>query len=121
MNDLLGLAQRQGFHVEFLPLGGPEGLLLPSRIILIDSTLTGRRQREALAHELGHAHHGHAHGIGHSSPALERQADLYAARLLISPVEYAAAEQLHSHPGAIAKELGVSQYLIELWQGSLAA
>lgn len=107
--------------MEFLPLDGYEGLLLPNRIILIHSGLIERRQREALAHELGHAHYGHAHGIGHSSPVLERQADLYAARLLISPAEYALAEALHPHPGAIAKELGISQYLIELWQGTLVA
>lgn len=116
MRQMISLAQRQGFHVEFLPLTGFDGLLMPGRCILVNSGITERRQREAIAHELGHAHYGHSHGALVADPAVERQADLYAARLLISPAEYALAEALHPSPGAIAAELGVSKYLVSLWQ-----
>lgn len=38
---------------------------------------------------------------------IERRADEFAARLLISPIEYRLAESLHDgHIGAIAYELG---------------
>lgn len=72
-----------------------------------------------LAHEIGHAWYGHDWRNPHDEGRDERQANLYAARLLLSPIEYAIAEALHHHPGAIAKELGISQYLVELWQTQL--
>ena len=122
LNSLLQHAASIGCRVYFLPIDDQlDGYLSANGDIVINSRMTETYQREVLAHELGHVHHGHDWRAPHDEPRDERQADLYAARLLISPVEYAAAEQLHSHPGAIAKELGVSQYLIELWQGSLAA
>ncbi|WP_313280967.1 ImmA/IrrE family metallo-endopeptidase [Timonella senegalensis] len=116
MEQILSFARREGYRVEFLPLGAFAGLLMPGRLILIDSQIPEWRQREAVAHELGHAWHGHDRGIAHEDPDLERQADLYAARLLISPTEYALAEAICEHPGAIAKELMVSAELVTLWQ-----
>lgn len=74
-------------------------------------------QRCTLAHEMGHWFHGHDWTRDHDRLADERQADQYAAELLISPLEYAIAEQLHGpHPGAIAKELEVTRNLVTLWQ-----
>ncbi|XBH22725.1 ImmA/IrrE family metallo-endopeptidase [Jonesiaceae bacterium BS-20] len=119
MIDLITLARRQGFHVEFLPLAEYDGLLLSGGNILVDSGITERRQRETIAHELGYAYYGHSHGAEHDDEIYERQANSFAARLLVDPVEYAIAESLHPHPGAIAKELGVSQYLVELRQTQL--
>lgn len=113
---MIRLAQREGFEVEFMPLDGYAGLLLSNRLILVDSQMPQWRQREAIAHELGHGFYGHQQGIEHEDPVLEQQADLYAALLLISPTEYALAESLCEHPGAIAKELGVSVRLVNLWR-----
>lgn len=48
---------------------------------------------------------------------IERRADEFAARLLISPIEYRLAESLHDgHIGAIAYELGVTVRLVEVWR-----
>lgn len=113
---MLDHALRLGFRVEFEPLANHEGLLLPGQVIVVDCGLPGWRQREVIAHELGHAHYGHAAGAMHEIEELELQADLYAARILISPTEYAFAESLCEHPGAIAKHLGVSRRLVELWR-----
>lgn len=106
----------------FVPLPEDwEGYFAEGNVLVINATMTEAYQREVLAHELGHAWYGHDWRNPHDEERDERQADLYAARLLISPTEYALAEELHPHPGAIAKELGVSQHLIELWQGTLVA
>lgn len=66
-----------------------------------------------LAHELGHHHHGH---VG-NSPRFEVQANAYAARLLIDPDDYAAAERLcEGHAGAMARELGVTTAIVDAWR-----
>ncbi len=70
--------------------------------------LTLAEQRSVIAHELAHVHFGH----GCSSPRAEREADTWAAQLLITPHAYAAAEQ-HSHdPHHIASELDVTVDLV---------
>ncbi len=75
-------------------------------------------QKSTLAHELGHAHHGDAWTDDpHIKQLREDRANAYAARLLISPLEYAIAERLVGHhTGALAKELGVAAYIIEAWK-----
>lgn len=71
----------------------------------------------ALAHELGH-HHSH---VG-NSPRFEVQANAYAARLLIEPDDYAAAERLcEGHAGGMARELGVTTAIIDAWRIGRAA
>ncbi|GAB3191984.1 ImmA/IrrE family metallo-endopeptidase [Nesterenkonia suensis] len=66
------------------------------------------QRRSTLAHELGHAYHRHT-GDG---PKDERQADLYAARLLIPPSAWAwATSQADSIP-ALAEELLVHPRLV---------
>lgn len=101
----------------FLPLPDTHyGYLATARDIVISSRLTESFQREVLAHELGHLHYGHDLRTRHDLPADERRADLYAARLLISHTEYVFAESLHPDPGAIARELGVTKRLVEIWQ-----
>lgn len=68
----------------------------------------------SLAHELGHAHHGDP--PGHYGP-MELRADRFAARLLVSPVEYALAEtQYGPHPARLAAELGVTVKVLKTWQ-----
>ncbi len=83
------------------------------RTIVLSSRLTATQQVSCLAHELGHARFGH----GSSSPANEQRAWDYAAALVISPDEYALAEErVGHHPCALALELAVTPALIEAWQ-----
>lgn len=93
-----------------------EGYFDSSDAIVINSRMTEPYQREVLAHELGHAWHGHDWRHPHDQERDERQADLYAARLLISPTEYALAEAICEHPAAIARELAISTDLVTIWQ-----
>ncbi|MDF2991481.1 MAG: ImmA/IrrE family metallo-endopeptidase [Microbacterium sp.] len=65
-----------------------------------------------IAHELGHAHHGHR---CENDPRAEDQADEYAARLLIDPATYAALEQQGLHQYDIAEHFGVSVHVLNLW------
>ncbi|MDK4270324.1 MULTISPECIES: ImmA/IrrE family metallo-endopeptidase [Corynebacterium] len=68
----------------------------------------------SLAHELGHAHYGDP--PGHHG-AHEIRADRFAARLLISPTEYATAEAIYGpHPATLANELGVTVKVLKTWQ-----
>lgn len=73
--------------------------------------------RSVLAHELGHAANGdQPTGNGHFDQRQEQRADAYAARLLISPVEFEAAAIWHQdHLPAIADELEVTQHLLNTW------
>jgi len=66
--------------------------------------LTHAEQRSVIAHELAHVHFGHTC----STPEAEREADKWAAELLITPAAYAEAEQ-HSHdPHDLAEALDVT-------------
>ncbi|XBH21583.1 ImmA/IrrE family metallo-endopeptidase [Jonesiaceae bacterium BS-20] len=116
INSLVDHAATMGHRVEFLPLHGKSGLLLPNRLILINSERRAMTQKVALAHELGHVHYGHDWRYRHDRERDEAQADKYAASLLISPVEYAVAEAMYDSPPAIAHELEVPVKLLLLWQ-----
>ena len=119
MNQLIAHAASLGCRVYFFPLADDwEGYFDTSDTIVVNSSMTETYQREVLAHELGHAWYGHDWRLPHDRDRDERQADMYAARLLISPTEYALAEAICPHPGAIAKELGVATYLIHAWQAA---
>lgn len=68
----------------------------------------------SLAHELGHAHYEDP--PGHYG-AMELRADRFAARLLVSPADYALAEtQYGPHPARLAHELGVTVKVLKTWQ-----
>jgi Zn-dependent peptidase ImmA (M78 family) len=112
MERLLTIANDLGYAVFFC--GMPGDLLastVPSmRRIFVDSRLTDSEQRGHLAHELGHLHHMHPcarHPRGVGELANERQADRYAARLLIDPDEYAALEAVNPDQHHLADELGI--------------
>lgn len=77
-------------------------------VILLRHGMTERRTVSTLAHEL--AHHYYRDGI--QTPAVERRAWRWAARLLVPPEDYARAEQYHPAPGAIAQHLGVTVEII---------
>ncbi|MCQ9343546.1 ImmA/IrrE family metallo-endopeptidase [Corynebacterium kozikiae] len=83
-----------------------------TRSIVVRWGLDPVTRRCAIAHELGHFHHGHTC----SSPRAEREADEWAARALLSAnlVEDAGRE-CDGAPSAIAAELGVTPTLLEVW------
>lgn len=62
-----------------------------------------------LAHELAHAYYGEPCESGSG----DRRARRRAAALLIDHDQYAAAEAIDSHPGAIAEELGLTLKVVE--------
>jgi hypothetical protein len=81
-----------------------------SRTITAWASLGAVQWRCAVAHELGHAHHGHEHG----HPKQEREADAYAVDLLITPGEWQLATLLHCSPVAVADELGVTPRMVKV-------
>ena len=80
--------------------------------IVLDARLTARQVVACLAHELGHASLGH----GCSTPANEQRAWEYAAALVVTPAEYAAAGAVGPDPLALALELSVTPRLVEAWR-----
>ncbi|WBT08817.1 ImmA/IrrE family metallo-endopeptidase [Corynebacterium sp. SCR221107] len=83
-----------------------------SRSIVVRWGLDPVTRRCAIAHELGHADAGH----DCSSPRAEREADEFAAKLLIDydEVERIAHESGWA-PSEICAELGVTPDLFEVW------
>lgn len=117
MEALIEWAEGLGLKVKFRDLGRRHGEIHSSGLVLINPHRTLTRQRVTLAHECGHAFHQHDWTRDHDQVRDEREADQYAARLLISPDAYAAAEDLCGpHPGALARELQVTRRLVELRQ-----
>ena len=113
-NDLISLAESAGITVAW-HCGGPKGAWLPhERRISLRHGMDEVTTRCTMAHELAHM------VLGHPAPASdrqERQADRFAARLLVSPVEYALAEQIYeAHPQQIAAELGVTNEVLSVWR-----
>lgn len=99
---------------------GPKGWYQHhNRTISLHASLAGPAERCTLAHELGHAMAGdEPTGVDWADQRAERAADRFAAELLISPAEYALAEQMYGpEPGAIARELGVTRHLLDVWCG----
>lgn len=81
--------------------------------IVLNPRLTRRQTVACLAHELGHQHFGDAC----STPAVERRAWAYAAALVITPADYASAEErVGPDPAALALELAVTPPLIHGWR-----
>jgi hypothetical protein len=81
--------------------------------IVLSIRLTRAQATATLAHELGHQRFGDRC----SSPRAERRAWEYGAAFLITPAQYAAAEDLAGHhTAALAIELGVTPKLVEAWR-----
>lgn len=119
MEDLIQYAMRRGWGVKFRDLGRRNGQYSQGLIVINDRRgRTMFKQRMVLAHEIGHAHHNHAWTDDTALFAKqEHEADIFAAHLLITPADYAYAEELAGHhPGAIAKELCVSEHYVTLWR-----
>lgn len=114
MKGLLRIAGELGYEVHAVHM--PDGLLggyYPDhRMICIDVRLTPNERRSVLAHEIGHAYYGHQC----DSPTAERQADRYAARLLIDPALYAELERINPDQHYLADELNVTVDLIHTYE-----
>lgn len=104
----------RGYHIRWHK-GGPKAAWQPHRnTVTVRLGMSDAATLCALAHELGHAHYGHP--PGHEG-AHELQADRFAAKLLVSPVEYAAAEAIYGpQPQRLAAELGVTVKVLKTWQ-----
>lgn len=120
MHDLIERAGALGLKVVYRDLGRRHGELHTSGIVYINHRRTEARQRLTLAHEMGHWWHGHDWTRDHDRERDEAQADRWAAAALITPDAYCSAERLvGAHPGAIARELGVTRRIVELRRESL--
>lgn len=112
MRELINHAATLGVQVHFAHLDDdPEllGYYSPMhRMIVIRLGLTLAQRRWVLAHECGHAFYDH-HCAGRvDRDSAERQANAYAARLLIDPAEYARLEAINSDQHWLAEEFTVS-------------
>lgn len=98
--------------------GGEKGRYYGHGIISLRRGLGPKNYRCTLAHELAH------HALGHDPAATgwvhdrqERQANEWAARLLINPTDYATTEAIYGpHPATLAHELGVTVKVLKTWQ-----
>jgi Zn-dependent peptidase ImmA (M78 family) len=96
-----------GFGLHMRHLDDPDVLAVTD---VVDGTisyawgLTHSEQRSVIAHELGHAHYGH----DCSSERGEREADRWAANLLIDPEHYAQLEHEGADLHTIAEGLNVT-------------
>lgn len=90
-----------------------------SRLVIIHSNLSDVQRRCTLAHELTHVRRG---DNGHQPSHVEARVNRQAAQLLISPAEYALAEQVYG-PSVllIAKELGVTPTTVNAYRQTLEA
>lgn len=83
------------------------------RLVVVNEGLSYPQRRTTLAHELVHAKRG---DDGHQSLEVERRVNQRAAKLLISPTEYALAERLHGpNVAAIARELEVTPAVVQAY------
>jgi len=117
-------AESQGVEVieRHLPTTWPHALYIPElNTIYLEARQPHCYKRANLAHELGHA------VLGHTRPQTdwwesrqELQADIFAARLLINPSDYAHLEASYESDIAIAEELEVTPHLLEVWKNYTA-
>lgn len=113
-NDLIQELAGMGVHVVYLPYRLAGAYWHDEGLIVIDSRQTRAGQLAALAHETIHARRGDS---GPQPSHVEDLVDELAAKLLISPIEYALAERVYgSRPAALAAELGVTQRMVEAWR-----
>lgn len=111
MHDLLGKAAEYGLEVHGAHLDGDKiGVYAPELgRIYFDLDLDAAERRSVIAHEIGHAHYGHTC----DSEWNERQADTFAATLLINPAWYAELELINADASWIAEEMNVAQWVVE--------
>lgn len=90
---------------------------LGSGLILLSDRLNPRQYDCVLAHEISHARHrdpGRCDRLAHD--AVERRADMDAARLLVDGGEYARLERINDDAGWIAREMDVTRWVVDAWR-----
>lgn len=105
-------AEDLGIEVIHRPIRTANGLWLPDHnLIVLKEGMRVVWDRSTLAHELGHACHGHRD----ARPKHEVQADRFAARNMIDDDH--AADLMRWIPDAhkLAAELGVTTRLMRTW------
>lgn len=115
LSDLASLASHMGYGLHMRHLDDPEVLAVTDttdRTISYVWGLTHAEQRSVIAHELGHAHYEH----DCSSDRNEREADAWAANLLVDPESYANLEREGHDHHAIADHLGVTLDVVHAFQ-----
>lgn len=121
MDRLIRAAEDLGLRVQYRDLGRASGYLFAPGLVVLNRRRSELTQRVTLAHEMGHWWHGHDWTRDHDRERDEVQADRWAAAALITPEAYFDAERVVGpHPGAIARELGVTRRLVELRREALA-
>ncbi|MBS0025499.1 ImmA/IrrE family metallo-endopeptidase [Microbacterium paraoxydans] len=118
MQRLLLLASDLGLRVIEQPGRTRGGFDPATGTIRLAPGMSARTTRSVLAHELGHAHLGHRPTtLASVRDRQERRADEWAARTLLTPQAYAAAEQLRgSHLASLAFELDVTLEIVLAYQ-----
>lgn len=118
MDQLFRLIEEHGLRVIESRGRTPGGFDPHSRTIRIAPGMSERTTRSVLAHELAHAVLGHLPRTSRiTREGQELRADEWAARLLITPAAYAAAEATRGpHPSSLAFELDVTVELVFAFQ-----
>jgi hypothetical protein len=120
MDELLALADLMGVSVEwedFLPLGWAGAFWLATATVYMLRGMPRSKTRTVLGHELGHAHYRHA---GRTT-ADEWHADKWAARKLITPEGYLEASWDRPSLEVLARRLGVTPHMAEVFIRSARA
>lgn len=122
MEQLLQHAAQLGVRIKFRDLGRRHGEVHSSGLIIVNPNRSGPAVMITVAHEIGHVvHHHDWSDARHDRELDERQAETYAARLLVSTERYRVAEAcVGSDPRALAKELDLTPRLIHLWKTSFS-
>lgn len=110
------MALEMELGVKYRNLGRRNGELHSSGVVFLNPSKPDWVQRATLAHEMGHWFYSHDWTRTHDNEADERQADMFAARVLISPTEYALAERQSTDVRDIALVLDVPVKLVGYWR-----
>ncbi|MFY9190204.1 MAG: ImmA/IrrE family metallo-endopeptidase [Lawsonella sp.] len=116
MFDLEELAHSHGHNVTYrkLPAHYPNAYhSTKHKLIVVRAGLPRRQSRSLLAHEIGHLHYGHKR----RTRKAEKQANRYAARLLIDPTKYREAEAAYgTNVNKLAYELDVTPVIVRAYR-----
>jgi Zn-dependent peptidase ImmA (M78 family) len=105
-------AARLGITVDYHALRTANGIWIPEeRVILLRPRMRVLLERSVLAHEVAHATLGHRT----STPRAERQADVLAARRLITPERLLEAARGSSDQGEWCVDLEVTPHILSTY------
>ena len=116
--EVAGALEVEVFDSPALPANLDGFYVDAERVILMRPDLDPWNYRATLAHELAHAYF---RDETYDDPRIERRADQWAAQMLITPSEYAAAEEeVGTSIGALAYHLEVTPAVISTWRDCYA-